>query len=56
MSAVADQEILDRKAELLDRELDKFLNCINTSKRPIKTECKSFLLNLPTNLPSMKHS
>ena len=32
MSAVADQEILDRKAELLDRELDKFLNGINTSK------------------------
>ena len=38
MSAVADQEILDRKAELLDRELDKFLNGINTSKnRPQPT-------------------
>ena len=32
MSAVTDQEILNRKAELLDKELDKFLNGINNSK------------------------
>ncbi len=38
MSAVSDLEILDRKTELLDQELDKFLNDINTSKRPIKTD------------------
>ena len=38
MSAVSDLEILDRKTELLDQELDKFLNGINTSKRPIKTD------------------
>ena len=38
MSAVADQEIIDRREQLLDQELDKFLNGINTSKRPIKTD------------------
>ena len=32
MSAVADQEIIDRREQLLDEELDKFINGINTSK------------------------
>ena len=32
MSAVVDQEILDRREQLLDEELDKFVNGINTSK------------------------
>tara|TARA_A100001035_G_scaffold238843_1_gene203622 strand:+ start:138 stop:1808 length:1671 start_codon:yes stop_codon:yes gene_type:complete len=32
MSAVADQEIIDRRSQLLDEELDKFINGINTSK------------------------
>ena len=32
MSAVADQEIYDRRTQLLDEELDKFVNGINTSK------------------------
>ena len=38
LAADADQEILDRKAVLLDQELEKFINGINTSKRPIKTD------------------
>ena len=38
LAANADQEILDRKAVLLDQELGKFINGINTSKRPIKTD------------------
>ena len=38
MAANADQEILDRKTQLLDQELDKFMNGINTSKyRPKST-------------------
>ena len=32
MAANADQEILDRNAELLDKEIDRFMNGINTSK------------------------
>ena len=36
MSAVADQEILDRREQLLDEELDKFVNGINTSKHKPK--------------------
>ena len=32
MAANADQEILDRREQLLDEELDKFFNGINTSK------------------------
>ena len=31
-SKSADQEILDRREQLLDEELDKFINGINTSK------------------------
>ena len=38
LAADAQQNIMDRKAELLDQELDKFLNGINTSKRPIKKD------------------
>ncbi len=38
MSAVADQEIIDRREHLLDEEFDKFINGINTSKyRPKST-------------------
>ena len=38
MAANADQEILDRREQLLDEELDKFINGINTSKyRPKST-------------------
>ena len=32
MAANADQEIIDRREQLLDEELDKFVNGINTSK------------------------
>ena len=38
MSANADQEILDRREQLLDEELDKFINGVNTSNRRIKTD------------------
>jgi len=38
MSANADQEILDRREQLLDEELDKFINGINTSNRRTKTD------------------
>ena len=38
MAANADQEILDRREQLLDEELDKFINGINTSNRRIKTD------------------
>ena len=38
MAANADQEILDRKTQLLDQELDKFINGINTSKIRPKTD------------------
>ena len=31
MAANADQEIIDRREQLLDDELDKFINGINTS-------------------------
>ena len=38
MAANADQEILDRREQLLDEELDKFINGINTSNvRPKST-------------------
>ena len=37
MSAVADQEIIDRREQLLDEELDKFINGINTSKYKAKS-------------------
>ncbi len=37
MAADAQQNIMDRKAELLDQELDKFINGINTSKHRAKT-------------------
>ena len=36
MAANADQEILDRREQLLDEELDKFINGINTSKHKPK--------------------
>ena len=37
-SKSADQEILDRREQLLDEELDKFINGIDTSKyRPKST-------------------
>jgi len=38
MEANADQEILVRKKQLLDKELDKFLNGINTSNYRSKTD------------------
>ena len=38
LAADAQQNIMDRKAELLDQELDKFLNGINTSKYRTKTD------------------
>ena len=38
MAANADQEIKDRRAELLDQELDKFINGINTSKHRSKPD------------------
>jgi hypothetical protein len=37
MAADADQEIRERKAELLDQELDKFLNGINTLSVPSRS-------------------
>ena len=36
--ANADQEILDRREQILDEELDKFLNGINTSNYRSKTD------------------
>ena len=36
MAANADQEILDRRQQLLDEELDKFINGMNTSKHKPK--------------------
>ena len=49
MEANADQEILVRKKQLLDKELDKFLNGINTSNYRSKTDtCMGFYaLKLP---------
>ena len=38
MAANADQEIQDRRAELLDQELDKFMSGIKTSKHCAKTD------------------
>ena len=38
MEANAEQEILVRKKQLLDEELDKFLNGINTSNYRSQTE------------------
>ena len=38
MAANADQEILDRREQILDEELDKFLEGINTSKKRLKTD------------------
>ena len=35
-SKSADQEILDRREQLLDEELDKFINGMNTSKHKPK--------------------
>ena len=38
MAANADEEIIDRREQLLDEELDKFINDINTSNvRPKST-------------------
>ena len=38
MAANADLEMKDRKSHLLDQELDKFINGINTSKIRPKTD------------------
>ena len=38
MAANADEQIRDRQAHLLDQELDKFINGINTSKYCSKTD------------------
>ena len=32
-----DQEIIDRREQLLDEELNKFVNGINTSNKSVKT-------------------
>ena len=37
MAANADQEILDRREQLLDEKLDNFINEINTSNKHLKT-------------------
>ena len=37
MAANADQEILDRREQILDEELDRFLEGINTSNYLSKT-------------------
>ena len=37
MAANADQEILARREQILDEELDKFVNGINTSNKHLKT-------------------
>ena len=37
MAANADQEILDRREQILDEELDRFLEGINTSNKLVKT-------------------
>ena len=36
MAANADQEILDRREQLLDEEIDKFIKGINTSNKLVK--------------------
>ena len=38
MAANADQEILDRREQILDEELDRFLESINTSNKRVKTD------------------
>ena len=38
MAANADQEILDRREQILDEELDRFLEGINTSNYRSKTD------------------
>ena len=38
MVANADQEILDRREQILDEELDRFLEGINTSNKHLKTD------------------
>ena len=38
MVANADQEILDRREQILDEELDRFLEGINTSNKRVKTD------------------
>ena len=38
MAANADQEILDRREQILDEELDRFLEGINTSNKRVKTD------------------
>ena len=38
MVANADQEILDRREQILDEELDRFLEAINTSNKYVKTD------------------
>ena len=38
MVANADQEILDRREQILDEELDRFLEGINTSNKLLKTD------------------
>ena len=38
MAANADQEILDRREQILYEELDRFLEVINTSNKRVKTD------------------
>ena len=38
MVANADQEILDRREQILDEELDRFLEGINTSNKRVKKD------------------
>ena len=38
MAANADEQIRDRQAHLLDQELDKFINGLNTSNYRSKTD------------------
>ena len=38
MEVNAEQEILDRREQILDEELDRFLEGINTSNKRVKTD------------------
>ena len=38
MEANAEQEILDRREQILDEELDRFLEGINTSNKRVTTD------------------
>ena len=38
MEANAEHEILDRREQILDEELDRFLEGINTSNKRVKTD------------------